>query len=154
MESKNYRQIVIARKDLNMSHGKLSSQVSHGSQAFLTNMIRENACMWTTSNDETYYSAELTFDKDLFENWLNGSFTKVVLAAKNKYQLLKAKTMAEQLGMVEGKDFFCIYDACRTELEPEEIDSEGIGRTLTCIGFRPFDEETIKPISRKYQLYK
>ena len=34
-----YRQLIIARKDLNMGPGKLAAQVSHGSMAFLTNYI-------------------------------------------------------------------------------------------------------------------
>lgn len=34
------RQVIIARKDLNMSDGKLSAQVSHASMAFLTNQIK------------------------------------------------------------------------------------------------------------------
>ena len=62
--------------------------------------------------------------------------------------------MAEEMGMKEGIDFFLIYDACRTELEPEEFDEDGIGRTLTCIGFAPMDETVIDKIGRKYQLYK
>ncbi len=37
-----YKQIIIARKDLNMSPGKLAAQVSHGSMAFLSWMIRGN----------------------------------------------------------------------------------------------------------------
>ena len=37
-----YKQIIIARKDLNMSPGKLAAQVSHGYIAFLTNMISIN----------------------------------------------------------------------------------------------------------------
>ena len=37
-----YKQIIIARKDLDMSPGKLAAQVSHGSMAFLTTMIRNN----------------------------------------------------------------------------------------------------------------
>ena len=56
--------------------------------------------------------------------------------------------MAEELGMKEGEDFFCIYDSCRTELEPEED-----GRTLTVIGFKPMDSEIIDKIGRKYHLY-
>ena len=36
------KQIIIARKDLHMSPGKLSAQVSHGSMAFLTGMIKKN----------------------------------------------------------------------------------------------------------------
>jgi PTH2 family peptidyl-tRNA hydrolase len=126
--------------------------VAHGAMAFLTSDIRSNAKL-NKNNDKTYIS-ELTLDKDLFDNWFNGAFTKVVLEAKNKYQLLKAKTIAEEIGMIEGKDFFLIKDKCLTELTPEEIDENGIGRTLTCIGFRPFTIETMKPISKKYQLYK
>ena len=37
-----YKQIIIVRKDLNMSIGKICSQVSHASMAFLTWMIRNN----------------------------------------------------------------------------------------------------------------
>lgn len=149
---KEFKQYIIVRKDLNMSPQKMSAMVAHGAMAFLTSDIRSNAKL--NKNNDKIYISELTLDKDLFDNWFNGAFTKVVLEAKNKYQLLKAKTMAEAIGMVEGKDFFLIKDKCLTELTPEEIDENGIGRTLTCIGFRPFQIETMKPISKKYQLYK
>ena len=119
-----YKQIIIVMKDLQMSIGKICSQVSHASMAFLTNTIRRDWSMNTTyfKGDEykTYYSVELTFDKDLFEQWIIGEFTKCVLKAKNKSQLLKAKTLAEEMGMTENEDFFCIYDNCHTELTPED----------------------------------
>ena len=147
-----YKQIIIVRKDLQMSPGKLAAQVSHASMAFLTNAIRNNWSQWIDcvkgTEYKTYYSAELTFDKDLFEQWIDGEFTKCVLKAKNKSQLLKAKTLAEEMGMTENEDFFCIYDNCHTELTPEED-----GRTLTCIGFKPMDSEVIDKIGKKYQLY-
>lgn len=146
-----YKQIIIARKDLNMSPGKLAAQVSHGSMAFLTWMIR-NKAMYNEADCfdgcDKIYTANLTFDKELYEQWIGGTFTKCVLQAKNKNQLLKAKTMAEDLGMIEGKDFWLIKDNCRTELEPEED-----GRTLTCIGFRLMDSEIIDKIGKKYHLY-
>ena len=149
-----YKQIIIARKDLNMSPGKLASQVSHGSMAFLTWMIRNNINSQVrplqrlfsgTGDYETY---PITIDKNLYEQWINGEFTKCVLQAKNKNQLLKAKTMAEEMGMKEGEDFWLIRDNCYTELEPEED-----GRTLTCIGFKPMGSEIIDQIGRKYHLY-
>lgn len=197
-----YKQIIIARKDLNMSPGKLAAQISHGSMAFLTCMIRNNTkgiinekCgrAWEYQDKPQYYrhpdlnefaeitrqngkklfyykpldlnnpygkqvmcnnptikeySAEFSIDKDLYEQWINGEFTKCVLQAKNKNQLLKAKTMAEDLGMTEGKDFWLIKDNCHTELVPEED-----GRTLTVIGFRPMDSEIIDKIGKKYHLY-
>ena len=37
-----YKQIIIARKDLDMSPGKLAAQVSHASMAFLTSELRDS----------------------------------------------------------------------------------------------------------------
>ena len=151
-----FKQIIIARKDLNMSPGKLAAQVSHGSMAFLTSEIKRNSYpsdlsgIPRTSNDADAYYCTLKFDVNLYTQWLNESFTKAVLSARNKNHLLKVKTMAEELDLVEGQDFFLIYDACRTELKPEEDDES----TLTVIGFKPFDSEFIDKIGKKYQLYK
>lgn len=136
-----YKQIIIARKDLNMSPGKLAAQVAHGSMAFLTWFVRNNTDL--DGHVDGY------IDECVFHNWIDGEFTKCVLQARNKNHLLKAKTIAEELGMKEGEDFFLIKDNCHTELEPEED-----GRTLTCIGFKPMDAEIIDKIGRKYQLYK
>lgn len=203
-----YKQIIIARKDLNMSSGKLSVQVSHASMAFLTNMIRNNSTKITINCHPVYtyiynvkeeinypnedykrmakeaikngedffycepvdqlkpfgeqkptdnrysYRADLFIDGRLYDEWINGSFTKCVLQAKNKNKLLKAVELAEELGMKENEDFFLIKDNCYTELEPEEFDEDGQGRTLTCIGFNPMDAEIIDVIGKKFQLYK
>lgn len=252
-----YKQIIIARRDLMMSPGKLAAQVSHASMAFLTNAIKRQhkklldkdisiGTAWEYSivpdeqlekakqtieeirhredeitvhrngkaPEESYvpelidllgkkytkrpqwyrradlhnwakearkngqeqfyytcvnpndpfgelklcdpkyhYEATLSFDTELYEQWINGSFTKCILGAKNKNQLLKAKDMALEMGMTEGKDFFLIKDNCYTELEPEETDENGIGRTLTCIGFAPMEDKIIDNIGKKYHLY-
>lgn len=140
-----YKQIIIARKDLKMSVGKICAQVSHASMAFLSNFIKENA--------DIDGHIDAWIDKDILDNWINGIFTKVTLQARNKNHLLKAKIIAEEMGMVEGEDFFLIKDNCLTELEPEEIDENGVGRTLTCIGFKPMDSEIIDKIGKKYHLY-
>lgn len=198
-----YKQIIIARKDLNMSPGKLAAQVSHGSMAFLTWMIINNTTkiadnyhrayeyshgekikpqyylrpdlnQWAEEARENgkngfyvkpvdpnnpygklelcdasyHYSTKFNIDNNLYEKWINEEFTKCVLQARNKNHLLKAKTMAEELGMKEREDFFYIYDNCHTELEPEED-----GRTLTVISFKPMDSEVIDNIGKKYHLY-
>lgn len=129
-----------------MSPGKLAAQVSHASMAFLSWFIRNNADI--DGHVDGYV------DKDILHNWINDEFTKCVLQARNKNQLLKAKTMAEEMGMVEGVDLFLIKDNCYTELELEEFDENGVGRTLTCIGFKPMDSEIIDRIEKKYQLYR
>ena len=143
-----YKQVIIARKDLAMSAGKLSSQVSHGSMAFLTWMIR-NHVVGEVLGKNVYRTECIDIDKDLYDQWIDGEFTKCVLQARNKNHLLKAKTMAEEMGMKEGEQFWLIRDNCHTELEPEDDD----GRTLTCIGFLPMDSEIIDKIGKKYHLY-
>lgn len=140
-----YRQLIIARKDLGMSAGKLAAQVAHASNAFMTNIIRNNY--------HGYYTISDVVDKEVFDNWINGAFTKTVCQAKNKNQLMKAVRIAEELGLKEGEDFWLIKDNCLTELEPEEIDENGIGRTLTCIGFKPMPTEIAHQISKKFHLY-
>lgn len=150
------RQLIIARKDLSMSAGKLAAQVSHASMAFLTAPLRD------TKDDKNKikriengeYVFEIKIDAETYNDWICGIFTKTICEARNKNQLLKAKKMAEELGMEEGKDFFLINDNCLTELEPEEIDENGVGRTLTCIGFRPLPDDVAHEISRRFQLYR
>ncbi len=151
------RQLIIARKDLNMSPGKLAAQVSHASMAFLSHMIRESGLQKRVSLDTgeiERYEIMITMDPAIYDDWLCGIFTKTICEAKNRNQLMKAVTLAEAEGLVENQDFFLIKDNCLTELEPEEIGEDGVGRTLTCIGFRPLPDETAHAISRKYQLYK
>ena len=208
------RQLIIARKDLSMSPGKLAAQVSHASMAFLTVQIRQNAeKVWKyktlppfqakpftgerktgprpykhgelsqfsqeayengqdyftvrpvdpedsnaglelCENEYDCYSATIDILRDVYEEWIQGIFTKTICEAKNRNQLMKAVTLAKELGLQEETDFFLIKDNCLTELEPEEVDENGVGRTLTCIGFRPLPDDIAHQISRKFQLYR
>lgn len=150
------RQLIIARKDLNMSAGKLAAQVSHASMAFLTAPLRDakddKNGIKRIENGE--YVFEIKIDAETYNDWICGISTKTICEARNRNQLLKAKKMAEELGMEEGKDFFLIKDNCLTELEPEEVDENGVERTMTCIGFRPLPDDVAHEISRKFQLYR
>ena len=145
------RQLIIARKDLNMSAGKLAAQCCHASLAFITSPMRNENCQWIGTNGVTY---KVEIDPDIYKEWICGIFTKTICEAKNYNHLMKAVSMARELGLIEGKDFFLIKDGCLTELTPEEVDENGVGRTLTCIGFRPLPDEMAHAISKKYQLYK
>lgn len=157
------RQLIIARKDLNMSAGKLAAQCCHASIAFITSQLRDRSNVtefaFGTIDDPddavvAGYDAEIYFDKETYEDWICGIFTKTICEAKNKNQLLKAATIAEEIGLEEGEDYFLIKDACLTELEPEEVDENGVGRVLTCIGFRPLPDDVAHKISKKFQLYR
>lgn len=149
------RQIIIARKDLDMSAGKLAAQCCHASEAFLARSIEAGQCIAESGTaGDIIDTLQIQMRRDIRERWMGDIFTKTICAAKNRNQLLKAVTIAEGLGLQEGKDFFLIKDCCLTELEPEEIGEDGVGRTLTCIGFRPLPDDVAHAISKKYQLYK
>lgn len=141
-----FKQIIIIRKDLEMSPGKVAAQVSHASEAFLIRAVIDKAMEWLS---EEFVLCPIAIPRDCFESWICGSHAKTCLRAKNKNQLLKAVTIAEEIGLKKDKDFFLVYDECRTEIEPEEEE----GTTLTCIGFAPLPCEIADKIGRKYQLY-
>lgn len=148
----NYKQVIIARKDLKMSPGKLAAQVSHASMAFLSHMVRRGY-----RGPEPFsvglYHIDFTIDRGIYDGWIEGIFTKTVCEAKNKNQLMKAVEWAKEHNLKEGEDYFLIKDNCLTELTPEETDENGTGRTLTCIGFRPFPEDIANQLSHMYHLY-
>lgn len=146
-----YRRLFIMRKDLNMSAGKLAAQVAHCAEAYWTQKFKYSLCLipWG-DNEEIYVGDGILISKEIVEEYLQGEFTKTICEARNKTHLLKAKTAAEFMGLKEGEDFGLIYDACHTELAPEEEN----GTTLTGIWFRPLPNETAHEISKKYQLYK
>ena len=146
-----YRRLFIMRKDLHMSAGKLAAQVTHCAEAYWTQKFKYNLCLipWG-DNEEIYVGDGILISKEIVEEYLQGEFTKTICEARNKAHLLKAKTIAEELGLKEGTDFDLIYDTCHTELIPEEEN----GTTLTGIWFKPLSDELAHKISKKYQLYK
>lgn len=109
------KQLIIARRDLDMSPGKLATQIAHASSAFLIEMIRDS---WP-EKAQGFYHVNYRLDEDIYGNWINNGVTKVVCGARNKSKLKKAIEKAKGLGMIEGVDYFPIVDACRTELAPE-----------------------------------
>ena len=146
---KSMRRIFIMRKDLHLSSGKLSAMVGHCAEAYWTRLISNNI-VGQVIETNNYRTDCIDIDKDTYEQYINGSFVKTICEARNKNHLLKAKTMAEEMGLVEDVDFGLIFDACYTELEPEEEN----GTTLTGIWFKPLPDEIAHQISKKYQLYK
>ena len=137
-----------------MSPGKLAAQVAHCSEAYWTNLIKRNAeeaeIIDSYMGDHYVYRSVVEIRKNVFEDYLNGRFVKTVCEARNKPHLLKARDMANEMGFAESNDYGLIYDACFTELTPEEEN----GTTLTGIWFRPLPDEIAHYISKKYQLYR
>jgi peptidyl-tRNA hydrolase len=145
------RRLFIIRKDLELSAGKLAAMVGHCSEAYWTNLIRNGMIKECMNISGTVgYISEFWIDKNVYEDYINGIFTKTICEARNKTHLLKVKKIAEDLELVKGKDFGEINDKCLTELRPENQD----GTTLVGIWFAPLDDEIAHKISKKYQLYR
>lgn len=138
-----YRRLFIVRKDLNLSAGKLAAQLSHCAEAYWLHLIRDS--LYT--NEQSAYS-DLILDKQMVDGYILGKIIKTICEARNKNHLLKARELANEAGLVEGKDYGFIYDLCLTELEPEEEN----GTTLTAFWTGPLPTETAHKISKKYHL--
>lgn len=137
------------RKDLHMSAGKLAAQVAHCAEAYWTRQIAHMVNHEDTEEIGNLLMIPIYVEKNVLDNYINGSFVKTICEAKNKDHLLKARDKALELGLHENAQFGLIYDNCLTELTPEEEN----GTTLTGIWFAPLPDNVAREISRKYQLY-
>ena len=91
-------------------------------------------------------SVTVEIPKDIWNDYVNSIFTKTICECRNKSQLEKAKAIAEELGLVEHKDYGYINDSCKTELTPENPD----GTCTVGIWFKPLPDEIAHKISKKF----
>ena len=149
-------QYIVVNKGLNMSAGKLAAQVSHASMAFLAHAVTagidrdeqgHNTVIETIDGKQIYH-CDMLFNKRIVDDWIGGIFTKIVLEVKSETKLMHVIGAAQSAGLVEGRDFFPIRDACLTELQPDET-----GSRLTCVGFAPMPKSKMHDVVGKLQLY-
>ena len=95
-------------------------------------------------------TVHLEISKDIWNDYVNGIFTKTICEARNKNGLAKAETIAKELGLVEGTDYGFINDKCLTELTSENDD----GTTTVGMWFRPLPDDVAHGISKKFPLYR
>ena len=145
-----YRRVFIIRKDLHLSPGKLAAMVGHCAEAYWTRIIKRNIVNDPYNFKDCYAYTEIEIDKDIYEQYICGSFVKTICEARNRNHLIKAIAIAEELDLIEDVDFGIINDNCYTELTPENED----GTTTVGIWFKPLPNEIAHKISKKYPLYK
>ena len=91
------RRLFIIRKDLHLSSGKLAAMVSHCAEAYWTRLIKNNINTVLYNDEEIYgYMANILINKNIYEKYINGIFTKTICEAKNLNHLMKAKIIAEE----------------------------------------------------------
>ena len=129
---KNAKQVILVRKDLEMSNGKFGAMCAHASLGALFKC--------GLKNDEMVHIDLRT--GDAVEQWLNGNFTKVILAVKSEEQLLKYFNQVDDLGLPCS----LITDAGLTVFN-------GVP-THTAVGIGPVFPEEINHITKRLQLYK
>ena len=88
--------------------------------------------------------------KDVWNDYVNGIFTKTICECRNKNQLTKAENLAKEQNLAEGLDYGFINDKCLTDLTPENED----GTTTIGIWFKPLPDEIAQAISKKFPLYR
>lgn len=95
-------------------------------------------------------SVTVEIPKDIWNDYINGIFTKTICEARNLNKLKQAAEAARGLSLSEGTDFGYIRDKCLTDLTPENED----GTTTVGIWFKPLPDDVAHEISRKYPLYR
>ena len=159
------RRLFIIRKDLNLSPGKLAAMISHCTEAYWTNLLKNAEVKYHESCSKIHEDCDnIWFDvkipHDIWYNYVNGIFTKTICEAKNLNDLNKVKNYIESINndfsndhvpyyLIEGRDYGFINDNCLTELTPENPD----GTTTIGVWFRPMPDNVIQRISKKYKLY-
>jgi PTH2 family peptidyl-tRNA hydrolase len=85
------KQVLVLRKDLNMSKGKMVVQGAHASIAFLTNKMKDNL-----SNPEALWWVNLSQAE---KEWVYGTFFKVCVGVDSEKELLDIGYNAVMLGL-------------------------------------------------------
>ena len=149
------RRVFIIRKDLHLTPGKLAAQVGHAAELFWLECFKSSLFHDTWDFDRKGCKVkkiciECDVDPEVWSDYINGIYTKTICEARNLNHLLKAKAIAEELGLKEGSDYGFINDKCLTELKPENED----GTTTVGMWFAPLADNTAHQISKKFPLYR
>lgn len=93
-DSRETKQVIVMRTDLNMRKGKMVAQGCHAAMKVLVDRFA-----WEEpSQDGASVSVTLTFDTPIF-TWLKGRFTKICVKAKSEPELLDIFEAAERAGI-------------------------------------------------------
>lgn len=110
----NVKQVIVVRTDLNMRKGKVAAQVAHASMQFLLD----------ANQSDSFGELHVVLTPEEID-WLNGSFTKIVVGVDSESALNELVLRAKMSDIT----VFQIVDSGKTEFN-------GIP-TLTCAAFGP-----------------
>jgi PTH2 family peptidyl-tRNA hydrolase len=125
---KEYKQVIIIRKDLNMRKGKMGAQAAHASMAAII------------KHQEWYGDKHKIILDPRASNWIRGRFTKVVVGIEKEIDLHKLYSAAKSFGMLCS----IIQDSGKTEFN-------GVP-TYTAVAIGPDTIEKVDAITGHLQL--
>jgi PTH2 family peptidyl-tRNA hydrolase len=131
------KQVIVVRKDLNMRKGKIAAQVAHASMKVLLDLMQRDELMYPVGTGITEgIRLSLLVDKGspTYE-WLNGSFTKIVLYVNSEDDITALANRCHFMSVLHA----VITDAGRTEFHGEP--------TITCIAIGPEESDKIDTIT-------
>ena len=123
------KQVIVMRKDLNMSKGKMVTQGAHASIAFLTNKMKDNL-----SNPEALWWVNLSQAE---KEWVYGTFFKVCVGVDSEKELLDIGYNAVMLGL-----------SIKYIEETTGFDKP----TVTCLALGPDYRSKIDPVTKHLKL--
>lgn len=146
------RRLFIIRKDLHLTPGDLAAMVGHAAELYWLNLIKDGGSYtnYGRDNNPTAQSFEFFVPYEVWTDYINGIYTKTICESRNINHLMKAKAIADELGLKENEDYGFINDRCLTELNPENEDET----TTVGIWFAPLADEVAHKISREFPLYR
>ena len=118
------KQVIVMRKDLQLSKGQMVAQGSHASIAFLTNLVRQ-------------HNGEVIPFNSREEEWIKGTFFKVCLAVNSEEELHDIGTKALKLGLK-------VHYIQENDLFKES--------TFTCLAIGPDYSSQIDPVTKHLKL--
>ena len=123
------KQVIVMRKDLNLSKGRLVTQGAHASIAFLTDLIKKYNQLQLTDSQLKLNEAQ--------KEWIYGTFYKVCLSVDSENELLDIGHKAVMLGLsVKYIEETTGFD------EP----------TFTCLAIGPDYSSKIDPVTKHLKL--
>lgn len=95
------KQVIVVRKDLKMPKGKIASQVAHASLGATLKLMDASRKNGVITRSISYR------ENGIYGSWLDGKFTKVILAVNSEKELLDLKDQA-YINSIN----FCLIEDC------------------------------------------
>ncbi len=125
------KQVIVLRKDLNMRKGKMCAQAAHAAMIVL--------CKKIETHIRERVAEQIPFKWEECQ-WLLGSFTKIVLGAKDLTELVEIQQKALDAGLT-----------CHMMIDNGETEFGNV-KTVTAIAIGPDYSSKIDPITKDLQL--